>query len=31
MSTYRNNVRQIQVVRFNRAGRSRMGDGGTGC
>jgi hypothetical protein len=27
--SYRQNVRQIQVVRFNRAGRLRMGDGGT--
>ncbi|USN14942.1 hypothetical protein DOMOVOI_04760 [Brevundimonas phage vB_BpoS-Domovoi] len=29
MFTYRNNVQQIQVVRFNRAGHSCMGDGGT--
>lgn len=29
MFTYRNNVRQIQFVRVNRAGHSCMGDSGT--
>ena len=29
MTSYRQRVQNIQFVRFNRAGRSRVGDGGT--